>query len=156
MKYLLGFFIFFVFAILQTTLVFFGEIHGAKPDLLFIFLVYTSLFFGRRWGMFVGFTTGLFYDLYEPQYIGLNAMIHTSIGFLIGSLSERLYRERTLSQFLTLFFASLLANLLLALFLSRSSAFLHRGILGSLYTSFFGIFLFILFSRFFERWKQKA
>src|SRR3989304_567894 len=102
MKSLLDIFIFFLLTITQTTLVFMGEIEGAKADLLFAYLIYYSLYRRRQVGMIVGFFSGLFIDLYEPQFLGLNALINTSIGFLIGSIAERLYRERILSQFLTL------------------------------------------------------
>ena len=152
MRFATGSLIFLLLAVFQSTLVSFGEFRGAKPDLLFIFLVYFALFFGRREGMIIGLFAGLFLDLYEPRYLGLHAFIYTLIGFFIGSLAERLYRERILSQFLTLFFASLVGNILLFLILTRPALIVQMGILQSLYTSVVGIALFFLFTRIFERW----
>jgi rod shape-determining protein MreD len=154
MRIAVGSLSFILLAILQTTLVSYGQLRGTKPDLLFAFVVYCALFYGRRPGMITGFLAGLFLDLYEPMNLGLHALVYTSMGFLIGTFSDRLYRERILSQFLTLFLASLLGSLFYALLLVQPPLFLHEGILQSFYTSIVGVGLFILFNRFSVKWKK--
>lgn len=58
---------------------------GVMPDVVLLYVAYVALRRGRMAGAVAGFTTGLLMDLVvNPSTLGLNAMMKTLMGFVIG------------------------------------------------------------------------
>ena len=97
--------------------------------------------------MFFGFAAGIFLDLFLPKHIGVNALLLTSVGFLVGSLAASLYREKFVSQVLILLLASVVESLAYYAFTAGSMGafmlfFVRYGLLGALYTTVVGTVVF--------------
>ncbi|MFQ5905003.1 MAG: rod shape-determining protein MreD [bacterium] len=156
---LLGATLTFLFAaIVEATLLDRIEVLSVKPDLFLIAVIYISLFWGRSPGMWFGFASGVYLDLFSPRHMGLNTLLLTCIGFLIGSLASRLYREKYLSQILILVFVSLAESLLYFALSSGSlndfvAFFLRYGLPGVLYTAIVGAAVFFTLHLSRVRWR---
>lgn len=95
-----------IFCIIQVTILGSIAIFQVTPDIVLALVIYASLFHGRV-GMGLGFATGLFIDLYSP-IIGYNALMGAIIGYGIGVLSSKIYKELPLLWIIILFGCSLL------------------------------------------------
>jgi len=158
MKVFIAILTFLLVAIVEVTLLDRVEIVSVKPSLFLIAVIYISLFWGRSPGMWFGFASGIYLDLFSPQYTGLNTLLLTCTGFLIGTLASRLYREKYLSQILILLFVSLAESLLYFALSSGSLSnfllfFLRYGLLGVLYTSIVGAAIFFALHLTRIRWR---
>jgi rod shape-determining protein MreD len=142
--------VFFLAALIEVTLIESIKVLSVKPSLFLIAVIYIALFWGKRPGMWFGFAAGLFLDLFAPQHMGLNTLLFTSVGFLVGSMAASLYREKFLSQVLILLFVSLMESLIYFALSSGSPEaflefFLRYGIPGALYTTVAGAIVFYVF-----------
>ena len=70
--------------ILQTTWVHLFEIFGLKPDLIVLALVYVALAAGAIKATILGFCIGFIQDIHAPEDLGLNALVDSLIGFVVG------------------------------------------------------------------------
>jgi rod shape-determining protein MreD len=142
--------IFFVVALAEVTLMDSIELFSVRPSLFLIVVIYISLFWGRRAGMWFGFTAGIFLDLFAPQHMGLNTLLLACTGFAVGSMAGSLYREKYASQVLILLMVSL-AEALLYFAISSDGVesfvgfFTRYGLLGALYTTAVGALFFYTF-----------
>jgi len=153
-----GILIFFFAAVIEVTLLDGIQVISVKPSLFLVALVFISLFWGRSPGMWFGFASGMFLDLFSPEHMGLNALILTSAGFLIGSLATTLYREKYVSQILTLLFVSMAESLLYFAFSSGGfnnfiRFFVRYGLPGAIYTGVVGAAIFFGLHLARVRWK---
>lgn len=158
MKLASGILIFFFAAIIEVTLLDSLQVISVKPNLFLVALILISLFWGRSPGMWFGFASGIFLDLFSPEHMGLNALILTSAGFLIGSLATTLYQEKYISQILVLLFVSLAESLLYFAFSSGGPSsfirfFVRYGVPGAIYTSVVGAAIFLGLHLVRVRWK---
>ncbi|MDR2900784.1 MAG: rod shape-determining protein MreD [Treponema sp.] len=71
-------------AILQSTLLEKLSIFHAVPDIALLILVYVSYVNGMMKGQLSGFIGGLFLDFFSAAPLGLNALLRTIIGALVG------------------------------------------------------------------------
>jgi rod shape-determining protein MreD len=81
-------------------------VFGVTPDLLVLITVYWALAGGATAGVIAGFVVGLVADAEVGRFLGLTAGTLAGVGFLIGSASSSLHRERPPAQFVVLFFAA--------------------------------------------------
>lgn len=158
MKLVSGILIFFFAAIIEVTLLGSVQVISVKPNLFLVALIFISLFWGRSPGMWFGFASGMFLDLFSPEHMGLNTLLLTSAGFLIGSLATTLYREKYVSQILTLLFVSMAEHLLYFAFSSGSPNsfirfFIRYGVPGAIYTTVVGAAIYFGLHLVRLRWK---
>ncbi len=71
-------------AVLQSTLLAKIALYHAVPDLALLILVYISYVNGMMKGQLTGFIGGLFLDFISAAPLGLNALIRTLTGAIIG------------------------------------------------------------------------
>ncbi|MFZ5942740.1 MAG: rod shape-determining protein MreD [Bacillota bacterium] len=116
MRYLVLALLGFVCLILQSTL--FNEmiIAGAKPDLILVIVILFALFNGPKQGAAAGFGLGLLEDLFNAKFLGLNAVSKLVIGFLLGFLEKRIFKDNFLVPVFSLFLGSLIYSLIYFLF----------------------------------------
>lgn len=100
---------------LQSTFFSYFTIMGVKPDLLLIMVVFTAFIKGSKYGGIFGFMLGLIEDLITGRFIGMNALIKGSLGYLIGLTEGKIYKENLLAPGLLLLLASLLQGVLTVL-----------------------------------------
>lgn len=105
----------FCITLLQTNFMGFIEVYNIKPNLFIILIVSIALLRGNVEGAAVGFFTGLVQDLISGRIIGLYALLGLYIGFIMGSVNKRLYRENILISIFFTFIATIFYELVVFL-----------------------------------------
>lgn len=80
-----------IFCIIQVTVISYINIGGIVPDIVLGFIIYISLFYSSK-GYVYGFIMGLLIDLPATPF-GLNTLVYTLIGYVIGNFSYKIYKE---------------------------------------------------------------
>ncbi len=93
--------------ILQIALISRMSMFGGKPDLPLALVVSAALFRGPLYGEVVGFTSGLFYELFADGRLGVQAFSRVVIGYGIGFIRGRLYSDNFITQLASGFIATL-------------------------------------------------
>lgn len=70
--------------IFQTSVFTHVELAGIVPNLLIALTSSFGYLKGRKYGLVVGFLSGLLMDIFMGEYFGLNALVMMYIGFLNG------------------------------------------------------------------------
>ncbi len=83
------------FLALQCTLGRHIALAGVAPNFLIIMPVIFGFLNGSNEGIVVGFVSGLLYDLYSGETVGLSALIFLYTGYLAGLFYQK-YEEREL------------------------------------------------------------
>ena len=140
------------------------KIAGDKPDLLILLVVFFAIFFGPGTGAEAGFVSGLFKDTYSLDVFGVNSVLLSLTGLIVGGLSPKLFRESKLTQVLLVFASSVIcmiihyfaSSLILKITYVTLPEYLYGLILpSSLYTAMLSLILFpALISRY--RLKESA
>src|SRR4030042_6695207 len=95
------------------------SIHQIKLDLPLVILVFWGLTQGPVSGALFGFILGLLLGLPTPSFLGLGALIKTSLGYMVGSFKDNLFLESSYSKSGIIFLSLCLHDLLYYLFASR-------------------------------------
>ncbi len=98
--------------LLQATVFTFLQVAGVKPDLILLLVVFNGFLRGPREGAFLGFLGGLTLDIFTGSYIGLNALVKMSAGYLAGLAEQRFYKESVIMVTFVTFFAGIIGQLL--------------------------------------------
>jgi len=149
-------------ALLHLTVLGRAKLFGAKPDLLFSFVIFLGLFASREIALEGAIFAGLAKDLASCGPFGLNLMTHVFTGFLVSRISPHVYRESGFAQgLLTASFYVISGSAYYAFaFFGKASPALARDCIGS-YPAFLfasiipdavytGLVSVILFSRLME------
>ena len=131
-----------IFCVIQISVLRGVAIAQITPDIVLVVVVYTALFHEKA-GMWLGFATGIFIDLYSSS-LGYNALMGTVIGYGVGRLSGRVYKETPLLWLILLFVSSLVHDVVIfASVQELSHRFFWRYIFfGALYTTAIGLIMF--------------
>jgi rod shape-determining protein MreD len=130
--------------VVQTTLIRAISLGGIVPDLLVIWIVYTTLHLGQLRGTLWGFAIGLFMDLITGDFLGLSAFAKTLTGFLAGYFYNENKALLTLGSYrflLIVLLVSFVHNILYFFILTLGTdinfgqAVLYSGITTTLYTT---------------------
>ncbi len=100
------------------------RILGAKPDLLFIAVVYFGYSFGSFYGEVTGFIGGIFHDAVSDSPLGLLTLPKVIVGFLVGMIGRSVVRSNILTIFLLVAAATIIKGvftLLLALIFNEAA-----------------------------------
>ena len=101
-----------VAALLQSTIVPYLEIGGARPDLVLIFAVIVTVVVGIDHGLATAVFGGLTIDILAPRPLGSTAFVLLVVVVGAGGLGRLLARVRLFSTVATVFLAGLVAPLL--------------------------------------------
>lgn len=85
--------LFFLLHVLLSEALTFGRI---GPDFILLIVAYFAVFRGALAGSFFGFVIGLFQDLFNPSFLGLNALTKTLVGYALGRAGAQTERENPL------------------------------------------------------------
>ena len=131
---MLIYFTLFLFFMIESTVINRISIKDTTPGLLVIFVIFFGLFYGMRIGLEVGLVAGLLKDILGTGIFGINIFIIGTLGFICGALSDKVYKENFLTQFMFSFVA--------AFFISK--LYLAHAIYTALVAPF--VILFLRFS----------
>lgn len=151
---IVDFFIFLLMVIIYQSIISAGiKIAGIGLDLPLIILVYVSLTRGPVYGALFGFASGLLLDVYSPGLLGLDALLRTLLGFLVGNFRNKLFLETLYSKSGMVFVALLchdLAYYLLATGFQVGATIyilLFESFPSALYTTAVGMLIFGLIQK---------
>jgi rod shape-determining protein MreD len=105
----------FAAVLLQTTVAPNIRILGANPDFALIVIVCVALLRGAEVGAVFGFLTGTLVAVALMQPLGLSAFVFVLVGYLAGRYAETADLPAGVAPLVSVFAATLLAHLLLAL-----------------------------------------
>ncbi len=86
----------FMFAFLQAFFARKMSIGMISPDFPLLIVVYFSIWSGAFRGSIMGFLVGLIQDLFNPSFLGLNALTKTLIGYCMGLAGSKAEPDNTL------------------------------------------------------------
>ena len=79
--------------VLQSTLFHTLSFGGISPNLLIIITAAFGFMCGRTCGLFVGFTSGLLYDIFFGDVLCFHALIYMYIGYINGNFEQIFYKD---------------------------------------------------------------
>lgn len=132
-------------------------IYGIKPDVILITLVFIGITGGQIEATLLGFFSGFLMDIYNPEWMGANALANSVVGFAVGYSRVGVVAEDLQVQATILFLASLVHDVIYFVLYAFSDPqnigfLLIRYSLGTaLFTAGLGILLSVIFSNFFAR-----
>ena len=142
-----------ILLVVQLSIVPLISIGSVTPDLLIIFVVTFTLFYGQLFGTILGAFTGLLFDLVSGGIIGSAMFSKTIAAFIAGYFyNENKIDYNTSTSFLMVivFISSALNSFFYLLItaseikLTVSHLILEQGILPGIYTSIFSLPIIIL------------
>jgi rod shape-determining protein MreD len=104
-----------VAVLLQTAVAPHLRLLGANPDFALIAVVCVALVKGSETGAVFGFLTGMFTAIALMEPFGLSAFVFVLIGYFAGRYAETAELPAGLAPLLTVFTATLVANVLFAM-----------------------------------------
>jgi rod shape-determining protein MreD len=93
-KILFALLLILIAALLQSTLFFRLSIHYAVPDIALLILVFVSYTNGSLMGQTTGFFGGILLDFISFSPLGLNILVRTVIGYLVGLFRGTFFLDR--------------------------------------------------------------
>ncbi len=111
--------------LLQCTVIDFISIGSIAPNLILILCVSMGLMRGRKSGLWVGFFSGLFIDMFYGSIFGFYALIYMYVGFISGYAHRIYYDDDIKIPMILVAITDLLYNLAV-----YGLQFLLRGRLG--------------------------
>ncbi|HBV98758.1 MAG: rod shape-determining protein MreD [Peptococcaceae bacterium BICA1-7] len=113
---------------LQVTLLNFFPLFGVKPDLILMLVVFNSFLKGSREGALVGLLGGVFIDLANGSYIGMNSLALMIVGYLVGFTESKIYKDSSIIIIFLVWVASLLDQLLTYILLYSMQVQISPGV----------------------------
>jgi len=95
-----------MFLLLEAVAINSAFFNKITAGLFIIFTIFFGLFYGWRIGLESGIVCGVLKDITGIGFFGINTFIFGAVGFICGCLSERIYRENFIVQFVIAFVAS--------------------------------------------------
>ena len=138
---------------LQTSWIDAISIVGIKPDLVLIVLVFVGITRGQIEATALGFLSGLLLDIYNPEWMGVNALANSLVGFAVGYSRIGIVAEDIKVQTAILFSATLLHDIIYFIFYAISNAsnivfrVLQQGLGTALYTAVLGVLISLVLTR---------
>ena len=126
LNYVFTFLILMLNFILQTTVFKHFSIMGVTPNTALILVVIFALLRGKYSGAFTGLAAGLLQDIFFGNIIGINALIYFLVGYVVGLLDEKVFKENLVLPFLTMLGSTFVYHMiyyLFMIFLSRNVSF---------------------------------
>ncbi len=81
--------------ILQTTVFQSFSIDNVVPNTTIIIIIAFALLKGKKVGSFLGICMGLLQDIIFSEVIGVNALIYFFIGYLIGLVDNKVFKDNS-------------------------------------------------------------
>lgn len=144
--------------ILQGTLFQYFNLFGVLPNTSLVIVVCFSLFTNKNKGALYGFVIGLLQDIIYGQALGIYALIYMLIGYGIGLINTKIFRDNLIISFFITSIATsfyILMNVLIMYLLGYEigiTSFLGFPIiLQVLYNSIISIFVYFYVLKFYKK-----
>ncbi|CBH21513.1 membrane protein of unknown function [Acetoanaerobium sticklandii] len=85
-----------------------------RPNLMLIYLVFISIYIGAEKASIIGLALGLIIDISVGKYFAYYGLLFISIGYLYGSLKEKVFKENIFTVILLVVIATIIDNLLIS------------------------------------------
>ncbi|MBR4375879.1 MAG: rod shape-determining protein MreD [Spirochaetia bacterium] len=102
----------FILVILQSTLFYFAIPNIVIPDFALIVVAFCGARRGMQEGQVLGFLNGLAEDFMTASFPGFNALVKTLIGFLAGTIKNKMLFDPVIFPSLFILFVTLLKGIL--------------------------------------------
>lgn len=146
---------------LQTAFAGHLSLFGAKPDFPIILTVFFALFTDKNYGFETAFLSGILLDVFSLRLFGLNTVLFSATGYLIGRFNTKIYRESMVTHAILVFIASVFVLSSYKLFLAFENHFLLSRLtvgyifspsvfLSAAYNSFLGTLIYTFLCRIFK------
>lgn len=128
------------------------SILGVRPDFVLLVVVCVGIASGQIKATVLGFVSGFLLDVYNPAFMGVNALAYSVVGFAVGYIHESIVAEELTVQGVVVFVAGLMQNLIFFVFSSISNPwaiiplFLRFGLGSAVYTAAAGVAVLLLLS----------
>ena len=132
--FLISLFLIFILVILQSTLFYYLIPHAVIPDFALIVIAFCGARRGMGEGQLLGFFGGLAEDFMTASFPGFNALIKTLIGFLAGTIKNKMLFDPVIFPSLFIFIVSLLKGILAV---TIAYLFFPKGYFPEVFTSSF-------------------
>lgn len=132
--FLISLFLIFILVILQGTVFYYVAPHAVIPDFALIVIAFCGARRGIGDGQLLGFFGGLAEDFMTASFPGFNALIKTLIGFLAGTIKNKMLFDPVIFPCLFIFFATLLKGILAVI---TAYLFFPKGFFPAVFTSDF-------------------
>ncbi|WP_176718789.1 rod shape-determining protein MreD [Caloranaerobacter ferrireducens] len=103
--------------VLQTTIFQHLRAFGILPNTTLIILVCISVLKGKKVGSFTGLIVGFVQDILFFNVIGINALIYFTVGYLIGSINDKIYKDSSFMPFVLTAFSTVFYHLVYSFFM---------------------------------------
>ncbi len=113
-SFFLSLFLILILVILQSTLLYFTISKVVIPDFALIVVAFFGARRGMQEGQILGFFNGLAEDFITASFPGFNALIKTIIGFLSGTIKNKMLFDPVIFPSLFILFVTLLKGMLAA------------------------------------------
>ncbi len=139
-----------IFVALQISLAPIISIKEIAPNLVLIFVFFVAFSLGKTYGIWIGFFSGFMSDLFDSTNFGLNMGLFLIVGFVIGSMKARFYKDNVFVEIIIFAITILLYEIVYALFLWQFSVgifflnILRYSIPRVFYSILISLFLFSL------------
>ncbi len=153
MRITLAIVLMFVFVALQIGFTPIIDIMDIAPHFVLIFVFFIAFTLGQSYGIWIGFFSGFLCDTFDAAHFGLHMALFVSVGFIIGSLKPKFYRDNLMLSVSILSITVFLYEIIYMLALWQFSTgifFLNifrYAIPGVLYSCILSILLFPLLKR---------
>ena len=134
-----------LFLLLQATLAPRIALGPIAPDFLLLVVVFFALYRGSVRGALLGFVVGLLQDLGNPEWLGLNALTKSLLGYFVGDAGTKTFPDSVTVLF-ALFAVSALGHdvVYLAIFYwprvgSAFATMVTAAMPSAVYTALFGV-----------------
>lgn len=85
-----------------------------RPNLILIYLVFISIYIGAEKASIIGLALGLIIDISVGKYFGYYGLLFIAVGYLYGSLKEKVFKENIFTVILLVIIATIIDNLLIS------------------------------------------
>lgn len=148
-NYFLAILILIINFIFQTTILPHFSIAGVTPNTALIIVVIVALLKGKYKGAFIGLVAGLLQDVFFSKIIGINALIFFLIGYVVGLLDNKTFKEGLILPFLAVVISTFSYHIMyyfFMMFLSTDVSFLtiikDIALKEAIYNSIISIFVY--------------
>ncbi len=117
MHYIIAILILIVNFIFQSTLLQHFSIGGILPSTTLIIVAIIAVFRGKYEGAALGLVAGLMQDILFSTTIGVNALIYFLIGYVLGLLGEKVFKESWFLPLITIILSTISYHVLYYLFM---------------------------------------
>ena len=133
-SFFVSFLVVIILVILQSTLFYYLIPNMVIPDFALIVVAFCGARRGMQEGQILGFINGLAEDFMTASFPGFNALIKTLLGFIAGSIKNKMLFDPVIFPSIFIFFVTLLKGILAAVI---AYIFFPKGYFPAIFTTSF-------------------